>query len=191
MNYSHSIKELSNIINQNKEINIELNKLIENKTNHFQKDFLEQIKKLESSLKKMKSEYKNIILESKQIEKSLNDGKGIIEPEDFNDYISSDSKKMNIKELAYKMALQKPVVEWKSIISKKIQSKFLPLESWTDQKIYEVLSNTIEFPSNKDIFSKLPKSYKPKSLPKKRDDVIKKIIDHVNQTRSGYIVDKI
>ena len=82
-------------------------------------------------------------------------------------------------------------MEWKGIISKKIQSKYLPIESWTDEKISQEFSNSSLYPTNKDIFSKLPKAYKLKSTPKKREEVIKKITEHVNKLRSGYIIDKV
>ena len=82
-------------------------------------------------------------------------------------------------------------MEWKGIISKKIQSKYLPIEFWTDEKISQEFSNSSLYPTNKDIFSKLPKAYKLKSTPNKREEVINKIIEHVNKLRSGYNIDKV
>jgi hypothetical protein len=149
-----------------------------------------KIKEFESVIKKLKTEIKSINVEAKQIAKALNEGKGVIEPNDFSDLIPNSSS-MSLKDLSYTMALEMPVVEWKGIISRKIQSKYLPIESWTDEKISQEFSNSSLYPTNKDIFSKLPKAYKLKSTPKKREEVIKKIIEHVNKLRSGYIIDKV
>ena len=62
---------------------------------------------------------------------------------------------------------------------------------WTDEKISQEFSNSSLYPTNKDIFSKLPKAYKLKSTPKKREEVIKIIIEHVNKIRSSYIINKV
>jgi len=60
----------------------------------------------------------------------------------------------------------------------------LPIYSFNEKHYKKI-------PANKDIFSKLPKAYKLKSTPKKREEVIKKITEHVNKLRSGYIIDKV
>ena len=190
MSFSHSIKNIQEIIDSKKNQITQINLIIQNKGTQFQKDFSAKIKEIETSIKLLKQELKNINIEAKQIAKVLNEGKDILVLNDFSDYLSISSIK-NFKDLSYNMALEKPVVDWKTIISKKIQSKYLPLELWTDEKIQEVLSDTLNFPTSKDIYSKLPKSYKPKNIPKKREDVIRNIINHVNKVRSGYIIDKV
>jgi hypothetical protein len=190
MAFTHSIKNITETINANKNKFYEMENIIQAKGNNFSIDITNKLKEFESIIKKLKAEIKSINVEVKQITKALNEGKGILDPNDFSDLIANSSS-MSIKDLSLRMALEKPVVEWKGIISKKIQGKFLPIESWADEKIVEEFSNSSLYPTNKDIFSKLPKAYKPKTLPKKREDVIKKIIEHANKLRSGFIIDKV
>jgi hypothetical protein len=190
MGFTHSVQNIQETINANKNKFSEMELIIQTKGNSFSKDLTNKIKEFESIIKSLKGQIKSINVEAKQIAKALNEGKGVIEPNDFSDLIPNSSS-MSLKDLSYTMALEKPVVEWKGIISKKVQSKYLPIESWTDEKIIQEFSDSSLYPTNKDIFSKLPKAYKLKSTPKKREDVIKKIIEHVNKLRSGYIINKV
>ncbi|HNF16968.1 MAG TPA: hypothetical protein PK453_25155 [Leptospiraceae bacterium] len=191
MEYTHSIKDLKKLILSQIQLAAELNQLSEKKDILFTKAVVSKIKEIELYIKKLKLELKNLNLESKQIEKVLKEGKDVLSIKDFADTVPIQTEKLTFKDLALLLILHKPVVEIKELVHSKIRSKYLPIESWSEEKIAEVFSDLKEFPSNKDIYYKLPKVYKPKSVPKKRQDVINKIIEVQRKTRAGYIADKI
>ncbi len=191
MSFTRAYKNLKTQVETKLEKVKHLSELSEKKNIEFIKLFTNQIKELETSLKTLKSELKNLGIEVKQIEKTLKEGKDVLVIEDFSDLVKIPSKEINFKDLALLLVLEKPVVEIKEIIYQKIKSKYLPIESWSDEKIQEVFSNTKEFPKVKDIYLKLPKSYKPKSIPKKREEAIKKIIEFKRKNQAGFIIDKV
>jgi hypothetical protein len=193
MEYSQAIKNLKTNIQKIKEGVEILDKNSSRKSISFIQEFTQNIKELESNAKKLKLDLKGIGIESKQIEKELKDAKGVLTHQDFSDLLSKELIASNptYKELALLLVLEKPVIELKGIIAKKIKSKYLPIESWSEENIFKEFADTSKYPTNKDIFFKLPKEYKPKSLPKKREDVIKKLVEVVNKTRSGYIMEKV
>lgn len=193
MEFSQAIKNIKINIDSIIKILEYTNKLIINKPISFPSDISKSIKDIDSITKKTKAEIKNINIEAKQIEKELKDAKGVLSHEDFSDIIYGGrlNSDLSNKDLALLLILEKPVIELKGIIAKKIKEKYLPIESWDDSRIFEEFNNTHKYPINKDIFKNLPKEYKPKTLPKKREDVIKKLIEVVNKTRSGYIAEKI
>ena len=170
-----------------------LDKSSNRKSTSFIQEITKSIKDFEFNTKKLKLDLKSIGIESKQIEKELKDAKGILTQQDFVDLLSTELINSNPsnKELALLLVLEKPVIELKGIIAKKIKSKYLPIESWEEERIFKEFADTDKYPANKDIFTKLPKEYKPKSLPKKREDVIKKLVEIVKNTRSGYIMEKV
>ncbi len=193
MEYSQAIKNLkTNILKIKEGLDI-LDKNSNRKSISFIQEITNNIKELESNAKKIKLDLKSIGIESKQIEKELKDAKGILSFQDFADLLPKELINSNHsnKELALLLVLEKPVIELKGIIAKKIKSKYLPIESWEEERIFKEFADTNKYPANKDIFTKLPKEYKPKSLPKKREDVIKKLVEVVKKTRSGYIMEKV
>lgn len=170
-----------------------LNRILHYKHKNILNEINKSIKNLESIAKKLKLESKKISIESKQIENELKEAKEQLNQHDFIDLLSRNTINSQLanKELATLLVLEKPVIELKGIIAKKIKSKYLPIESWDEDKIVKEFLDLNKYPKNKDIFSKLPKEYKPKSISKKREDVIKKIISIVKKTKSGYIMEKV
>jgi hypothetical protein len=193
MEYSQAVKNLKTNVLKIKEGTNALDKNSNRKSISFIQEITNNIKELESNTKKIKLDLKSIGIESKQIEKELKDAKGILSYQDFSDLLSKELINSNLsnKELSILLVLEKPVIELKGIIAKKIKSKYLPIESWNEDRIFKEFTDTSKYPASKDIFAKLPKEYKPKSLPKKREDVIKKLVEIVNKTRSGYIMEKV
>jgi hypothetical protein len=191
MTFTQAYNDLKKQVEIKQEQVKNLNKLFEKKNIDFIKLFTNQIKELEISTKNLKLELKNLNIEAKQIEKTLKEGKDVLSVVDFSDIVSISDEKLTFKDLALLLVLEKPVVELKEIIYKKIRSKYLPIESWSDEKIQEVFSNIKDFPKVKDIYLKLPKSYKPKPIPKKREEAIKKIIEIKRKNQAGFIIDKV
>ena len=193
MEYSQAIKNLkTNILKIKEGLDI-LDKNSNRKSISFIQEITKSIKDLEFIAKKLKLDLKSIGIESKQIEKELKDAKGILTQQDFVDLLSTELINSNPsnKELALLLVLEKPVIELKGIIAKKIKNKYIPIESWSEENIFKEFTDTNKYPTSKDIFTKLPKEYKPKSLPKKREDIIKKLVEIVKNTRSGYIMEKV
>ncbi|MBK7056407.1 MAG: hypothetical protein IPH52_15440 [Leptospiraceae bacterium] len=129
MEYSQAIKNLkTNILKIKEGLDI-LDKSSNRKSTSFIQEITKSIKDFEFNTKKLKLDLKSIGIESKQIEKELKDAKGILTQQDFVDLLSTELINSNPsnKELALLLVLEKPVIELKGIIAKKIKSKYLQL----------------------------------------------------------------